>query len=257
MTVSRKRLFALCSIFCLGLGVIAGSGDAWRVAAFQSAATPNADPCAAILDAGTPAVEHAPAPQSPFDPDSPEQAGTTGNPADYPFDLVFIDAMIDHHQGAVRMAQITLLYAERPEVTGLATEIIASQGGEIARMRTWRDAWYPDADPVPANVTTGLMDEGMMAAGAAGGMGHGSMSTDTALALVQLCAPVGPFDLAFLDEMVPHHQSAVGMAQLARERAEHPELMTLADTIIATQEAEIAQMTTWRTQWYPAGNSAG
>jgi len=57
-------------------------------------------------------------------------------------------------------------------------------------------------------------------------------------------------DQAFIDMMVPHHQSAVEMAKLAKERAQHPELKGLADRIIAAQDKEIGQMKAWRTEWF-------
>lgn len=242
---------------CLGVGVFGGWNDIAPVGARQASATPSAGRCDLILAAGTPVVDHAPSGPSAFDPNSPEQAGETGNAADYAFDLVFIDAMILHHEGAITMAEIALVAAERPEIRDLATGIIASQGAEIEQMRMWRDAWYPDSDPVPANVVTGLMDEGMMTVGAMGGMGQGSMSSDMDVAVARLCAGAGPFDLAFIQEMIPHHRGAVGMAQLAAERAEHPELMTLATAIVTAQEAEIVQMTIWQEEWYPAGEHGG
>jgi uncharacterized protein (DUF305 family) len=60
----------------------------------------------------------------------------------------------------------------------------------------------------------------------------------------------GDIDRAFIDVMVPHHQSAVEMAKLALERAEHDELRRLASDIIAAQEREIAQMREWRREWF-------
>src|SRR3954470_3832515 len=47
-------------------------------------------------------------------------------------------------------------------------------------------------------------------------------------------------DERFIDAMVPHHQGAIDMAQVALENAEHPEIRTLAENIISAQEAEIA-----------------
>ena len=47
------------------------------------------------------------------------------------------------------------------------------------------------------------------------------------------------FDQAFIDMMVPHHQSAVAMAVVALARAEHPEIAALAPEIIEAQEPEI------------------
>jgi uncharacterized protein (DUF305 family) len=59
------------------------------------------------------------------------------------------------------------------------------------------------------------------------------------------------FDLMFIDMMIPHHASAVAMAQVALTRAEHPELRALAEAIIVSQSAEIEQMQGWREQWFP------
>ena len=49
-------------------------------------------------------------------------------------------------------------------------------------------------------------------------------------------------DLAFVQEMVPHHNSAVAMATTARTRSDRAEIKTLADAIIKSQNTEIAQM---------------
>lgn len=55
-------------------------------------------------------------------------------------------------------------------------------------------------------------------------------------------ANAGQADAMFVNGMIPHHQAAVDMAELARERAEHAEVRELADDIIASQNAEIKQM---------------
>lgn len=47
---------------------------------------------------------------------------------------------------------------------------------------------------------------------------------------------------AFLQSMVPHHESAVAMANVAKERATVPEMKQLATDIVGAQEREIAQM---------------
>jgi uncharacterized protein (DUF305 family) len=54
----------------------------------------------------------------------------------------------------------------------------------------------------------------------------------------------------FLTGMVPHHRSAVVMAQLALDKATHQELKDMARTIIDDQNREIGQMTQWLHDWY-------
>lgn len=64
------------------------------------------------------------------------------------------------------------------------------------------------------------------------------------------------FDLRFIDGMIPHHQGAVAMAKEAQQKSERPEIKKLADEIIKAQTKEIAELQTWRKQWYAsAGNN--
>ena len=49
-------------------------------------------------------------------------------------------------------------------------------------------------------------------------------------------------DGAFIVGMTAHHESAIEMAEIASERAEHQEVQELAGNIIASQGAEIEQM---------------
>lgn len=59
------------------------------------------------------------------------------------------------------------------------------------------------------------------------------------------------FDRAFIDAMVPHHESALEMARSAKAAGlTEPELEQVADDILATQQAEIDQMKEWRGEWF-------
>lgn len=64
-------------------------------------------------------------------------------------------------------------------------------------------------------------------------------------------------EFEFLAGMVPHHQQAADDAGIALERSERPEVQQLAQEIIDAQEAEIAQMETWLSEWYPEGDREG
>jgi uncharacterized protein (DUF305 family) len=64
-------------------------------------------------------------------------------------------------------------------------------------------------------------------------------------------AGVVPFDRAFIDGMVPHHEEAIAMAKEAKTAGlSEPDLVDIADAIIATQQNEIDQMLAWRAEWY-------
>ena len=50
------------------------------------------------------------------------------------FDRLFLEGMIGHHEGAIKMAQM-ILDSQNPEVKALGEAIVSSQTAEIARMR--------------------------------------------------------------------------------------------------------------------------
>lgn len=52
-------------------------------------------------------------------------------------------------------------------------------------------------------------------------------------------------DVAFACGMIAHHQGAIDMAEVLLENGEDAEMRALAETIIAAQQAEIAEMTQW------------
>lgn len=58
------------------------------------------------------------------------------------FDRAFIDDMIVHHEGAVDMAEMVLLYSQRPELQAMAQEIITAQTREINQMKQWKQQWF-------------------------------------------------------------------------------------------------------------------
>ena len=58
------------------------------------------------------------------------------------FDRMFITLMIDHHQGAIDMAELVLSNSEKDELKNLANDIISAQTKEIKMMNGWLNSWY-------------------------------------------------------------------------------------------------------------------
>jgi uncharacterized protein (DUF305 family) len=146
----------------------------------------------------------------------------------------FIDAMVPHHQGAIEMAKVALNHAEHEEIKELSHNIISSQRAEIEELKSIKKEEFGTSQ-VPMEMSQEQMR----------GMG---MMMDS-----QELADKEPFDKAFIDAMIPHHQSAIWMAQVAHEESKIPAIKDLAQNIISAQRAEIEHMTHWRRQWYAEG----
>ena len=147
-------------------------------------------------------------------------------------DRAFIDAMVPHHRGAVDMAEVALENAEHREIRELAEDVVAAQEKEIEDLRAIKEEEYGTSE-IPSGMDRGEMD--------AMGM------TDS-----QELAERRPFDKAFIDAMIPHHESAIAMANAALDGSDNPEVREIARAIVEAQEKEIAQMEAWRQDWYPA-----
>jgi uncharacterized protein (DUF305 family) len=65
-----------------------------------------------------------------------------------------------------------------------------------------------------------------------------------------------PFDRAFVDEMVPHHEGATRMAEAVLTKTDDRQLSSLAEGIIGAQRKEIAEMKRFREAEYGAAAAA-
>jgi uncharacterized protein (DUF305 family) len=61
---------------------------------------------------------------------------------------------------------------------------------------------------------------------------------------------MGDVDRHFIEMMIPHHQAAIEMADLALQKAQHPELKALAADIKRVQAEEIERAREWYRHWY-------
>jgi uncharacterized protein (DUF305 family) len=74
-------------------------------------------------------------------------------------------------------------------------------------------------------------------------MGHESMDMGSGGMARQMVMRNGKYsDKRFIDAMVPHHQGAVAMAQVALKNAEHGQIKELSGNIVSTQQEEIEKL---------------
>lgn len=158
-----------------------------------------------------------------------DEGSATGNtPTDAAFDRAFIDAMVPHHESAIAMASAAKEAGlSQPELVKVADDILATQQVEIDQMKKWRNEWFGSSAIAPNGVAALGLDESEM-----------GMGMDDADALRNST----DVNKDFAQMMITHHQSAIEMAKLADDRAEHDELKDLAKAIISAQEREIEVM---------------
>ena len=166
-----------------------------------------------------------------------DNSGTKSSSSGNATDAAFITDMTVHHQGAIEMAEVATKRAEHREIRRLADNIISAQRGEISVMDTIGRDMH----------AMGMHEGGHM------GMSQSQMGMDTDMPMLRRAKP---FDRAFIDMMVPHHQGAIAMAKQLLKKGEQPGLRKLADDIISAQTDEIAQMRRWRKAWYGAADDS-
>lgn len=97
--------------------------------------------------------------------------------------------------------------------------------------------------PAAAQETTG--HEGHMMMGDTGPASAAYMEANDRMHAAMAIEYTGNADVDFVRGMIAHHQGAVDMARVVLEHGQDPEVRKLAETIIATQEAEITWMQDW------------
>lgn len=142
-----------------------------------------------------------------------------------PYDALFIDSMMVHHQGAVDMARALQGQTRRPELLTMAGAIIDTQQSEIEFMTELRRQLFPDLPATPGLAT----DMRAMAVAPEDGR---------------------PYEQRFLEAMLSHHEAAIAMAREALQLARNADLKDLAAEIIRAQKEEIVTMREWLRDWY-------
>jgi uncharacterized protein (DUF305 family) len=114
-----------------------------------------------------------------------------------------------------------------------------------------------------AGLTGALLAGALVLAGCSSDSAHEGMSgmsdSSSAGASTEAAAKFNDADVAFVQGMLPHHQQAVEMAQLAGDRAADPRVQDLATRIEDAQQPEIETLTGWLADWgaSPSGMDHG
>jgi len=156
-------------------------------------------------------------------------------PAGDTYDLRFIDGMVQHHTGALRMSEFVFDIGS-PGVGALAASIWSDQAQEIKAMGQWRKAWYPDAPVYPVAYRPGA-DPNSIA-------GLQPMTAEQIASMRMLNGlPTKANRVTwFLEGMLHHHGGALAMAHDALRKSRNPTFVRLARSIISAQRHEIVRL---------------
>jgi len=137
-------------------------------------------------------------------------------------DRAFVADMIPHHESAIEMAKIAQKRGTSMFVKDLADDIVDTQSDEISTLRGEDEALE----------TAGVKSGSLGVPDHMTGMDDDPAELETA----------DPFDKAFIEMMVPHHEGAIEMAKAELAKGADPELKALAQDIIDAQQREITAM---------------
>ncbi|MEB3350152.1 MAG: DUF305 domain-containing protein [Cyanobacteriota bacterium] len=156
-------------------------------------------------------------------------------PAGATYDLRWLDAMVQHHTGALRMSEFVFNIGS-PGVGALATSIWREQAREIKAMGQWRKAWYPEAPVYPVALRPGG-DPNAMA-----GLERMGAAQIQAMQMMGSTPTKANRVVWFLEGMISHHGGALQMAHDALAKSTNPTVRRLAREIIVAQRGEIIEL---------------
>jgi uncharacterized protein (DUF305 family) len=156
-------------------------------------------------------------------------------PAGSTYDLRWIDAMVQHHTGALRMSEFVFNVGS-PGVGALANTIWNDQAREIKAMGQWRKAWYPQAPVYPVTLPPSG-DPNSLAA-----LRRMSAVQITAMQMAGTAPSPDTRVHWFLEGMIEHHGGALKMAHDALRKSSNPTIRRLAREIIVAQRREIIEL---------------
>jgi uncharacterized protein (DUF305 family) len=173
--------------------------------------------------------------------------GQGAKTTDAPYDLHYIDMMVEHHRMGIHMAKMAQDKALHAELKERATKMVEDQQKDSDQLQKWRDEWYagqPKSDHMNRPGMSGMSKSDHAKMKGMSGMNMQQMDMGKLEA-----ASGNEFDLMFIDMIVPHHQMAIDMSQDALKKAQQAPLKAFARTTVDKQQKEKAQLTKWRAAW--------
>jgi uncharacterized protein (DUF305 family) len=156
-------------------------------------------------------------------------------PAGATDDLRFIDGMVQHHTGALRMSEFVFDIGA-PGLGALGKTIWRDQAEEIRAMGLWRKAWYPQAPVHPVALAAGGDPNSLS------GLTRMSQAQIDGMRMLGEAPTKANRVVWFLEGMLHHHGGALIMAHDALAKSTNPTIRRFARGVIVAQRAEIMEL---------------
>ncbi len=156
-------------------------------------------------------------------------------PAGATYDLRFIDGMVQHHTGALRMSELVFGIGQ-PGMGALGKTIWRDQANEIRAMGLWRRAWYPQAPAYPVALASGGDPNSLS------GLTRMTQAQIDGMRMMGALPTPQNRVVWFLEGMLDHHGGALVMAHDALAKSTNPTIRRYAHGVIVAQRAEIMEL---------------
>lgn len=150
-------------------------------------------------------------------------APDTGN-----VNLDFVLEMIPHHEGGINMAKAIVKYGSNPEVKKIAENIITSQSAQIPIMQKLKTEFEKEKPSSKEDSEKYLKVYNEV--------------KDKMFKEMQDVEITDNVNANFLQEMIYHHEGAIGMAKNILKYTKDPELKKLAENIVSSQSKGVEEM---------------
>lgn len=153
---------------------------------------------------------------------SPDAAGA-------PYDLQFLDTMVEHHQKEIELAKAAADKTENAELKSFAEKFTTDHENDIKQMQNWRAEWFA-GKPAALNMEMPGMLESLE------GVNMRKMEVSGGKQL----------DLRFAAMMEHYLEGASAMTKDALDKGEHKEIKDFAARLNKSQKAQIERLKSWQ-----------
>lgn len=152
----------------------------------------------------------------------------------------FAMMMAEHHQGSIDMSQIIAASGKDQKIKALAQSILSKQPREQEQLRSHSK---PDTHDAHTAHNSG--------AGTSASKGDNGFASEMKKAMEEMKSQMtgmkmtGNLDHDFATMMIPHHQSAIDMAEAEISYGKDQEIKAIAEKIKSDSQKEIDELKQW------------